>query len=212
MKKLWAKLHISIVFEMVAQIILLITIPLFWIKDYSNFEFVCQFIFYGIMWNLGYIRKKKIISNKGYLIGALWLIVMVALSSYAQGLLIYDVQNTKFPPSLKYLFVSLLIILIAEFFEFIINLEINLSKIFIYVGRISIFYFFAQGIGSSVIFYLRDSIVIETKYWLVKWLLLLMVNIIITSVIAEVFALINKTVHKIINNIKEINIHSNMFL
>ena len=97
-----------------------------------------------------------------------------------QDLPIYDIQSAKFPPSLKYGFASLVAIIIIKHLEKLggqFNCFIN------HIGRNAIFYYFAQGIGSSLNYYVVD--IIELSNWFVKWCITFVVNVFITVCIAE---------------------------
>lgn len=104
----------------------------------------------------------------------------IAFASYLQGLPIYDIQAAKFPPSIKYGFVSMLIILVAKQVEPHIK---HSSKWLCHVGRNAIFYYFAQGIGSSLNYYVIPRV--HTSNWLVKFVITLAINLIVTTALAE---------------------------
>ena len=52
-----------------------------------------------------------------------------------------------------------------------------------HIGRNAIFYYFAQGIGSSLNYYVVD--ILQMSNWFVKWCITFSVNVIITVCIAE---------------------------
>lgn len=113
------------------------------------------FLFYSFFWMLGYNRLGKVESVKK-LIGTLIIVVAgFCLSSYLQDLRLFDIQSAKFHPTIKYGIVSMPAILIAKFFEGKLN---HFSKLFVHIGRNAIFYYFGQGVGSSVNYYVVNLV------------------------------------------------------
>lgn len=116
---------------------------------------------------------------------------------HLQGLPLYDLQNAKFSPSLKYGIASLFVIIISNYFDGKIK---NLPKGLIRIGRNAIWYYFGQGIGSSLNYYIVN--IIKMDNWIIKWLITFLVNVIITVVIAELLAFLYKSIQKMILLIK----------
>jgi len=133
---------------------------------------------------LGMNRSGKT-KNCQQLVGlSLLLIVGTIFTSYLQRLPIYDLQSAKFPPTIKYGIVSMLSIVIAKYFDGKYECNYNFIE---HIGRNAIFYYFAQGIGSSINYYMVRMISLDN--WFLKWVLTYIINVTITILIAEVLAL-----------------------
>lgn len=97
-----------------------------------------------------------------------------------QELPVWDIQSAKFPPTIKYAFASMLVILIAKFIEPHIH---HVGKLFVHIGENAIFYYFGQGIGSSINYYVIKAVQVEP--WFIKWVITFGINVLITIVVAE---------------------------
>lgn len=104
-------------------------------------------------------------------------------TSYLQGMPIYDIQNAKFLTSLKYGFVSMFIILTTKYFEGKID---RFNPFVVHIGKNAIWYYFAQGVGSSISYYIVNILILNN--WFLKWIITYVINIAVTSVIAEALA------------------------
>lgn len=153
-------------------------------KQFLGLDIV-QFSFYGFFWMLGYRRVGRVKRIQNLLLGVLICFFGIWFSSYLQGLPLYDIQSAKFPPSLKYGFVSLVSILLAKSMEGHIG---TCNKALVHIGRNAIFFYFAQGIGSSLSYYFISAVHLET--WYLKWLLTFLFNVAVTTCIAELVALL----------------------
>lgn len=138
------------------------------------------FLFYSFFWMLGYNRLGKTESVKK-LVGSLAIVIVgFCLSSYLLDLRLLDIQSAKFPPTMKYGFASMAVIFIAKYFDGKIK---RFNKIFVHIGKNAIFYYFGQGIGSSLNFYVVNWIAISN--WPLKWIITFIINILVTATIAE---------------------------
>ena len=128
---------------------------------YGKFFFgidALYFLFYSFFWILGYNRKGK--CKKWYsLLCMLALCIMCcAFCSYLQELPIYDLQSAKFPPSIKYGCASMITILTEKYFD---GCKERYNIILMHIGRNAIWYYFAQGIGSFLNYYVVAFLVCE---------------------------------------------------
>lgn len=155
------------------------------------------FLFYSFFWMFGMNRKGMTKNIQQLICIVLLLIISTIFVSYLQGLPIYDLQSAKFPPSIKYGLVSLISVVIAKFFDGKYTAKNNFIE---HIGKNAIFYYFGQGIGSSVNYFMVNMI--NLNNWIIKWMLTYVINVIITIFIAEVLALIYSKVFKKIFNIR----------
>ena len=159
---------------------------------------ISEVLFYSAFWIIGFdISSKNIGKPNGlrktnqFLRNIGIIIIGILITNYLQQLTLYDIQSAKFPPSPKYGLVSLVSIEVAIFFDGRINSESVTYKSFVHIGRNALYYFFGQGIGSSIIYYYAKAFV--TKYWFFKWIGGFIINTIITIMIAELISVIYKT-------------------
>lgn len=144
------------------------------------------FLFYSFIWMLG--RNKMCKTNRTWSLGVALLFIGggFCFSSYLLDLKILDIQNAKFPPSLKYLCASLPIIYLVRYREcnFCANNRGGWSTdIFTHVGRNAIWYYFCQGIGSTILYSFRGTL--SGLPWFVEFIVMLLINITVSSILAE---------------------------
>lgn len=161
-----------------------------------------QYLFYSIFWWEGLnMINKELSENQHKLTTLVRKIILIGLAvflfNYLQDLPLYDFQAAKFPPSPKYGVISLLSIEIAKYAENRIKPGL-IYAFFSRVGKKAIWYFFSQGVGSSLIFYYVR--VIDSQNWLLKWLGALGINIIITVIIAELISFLYDRISKCVLN------------
>lgn len=161
---------------------LLLIIGFMWVS-YGKYLFGMNdlyFLFYSFFWMLGFNRVGCIKSRIGVISAIILCPTGYIITSYLQDLPIYDIQSAKFPPSLKYGFASLIVIIIVKHFE---RSEFHFNCFLNHIGRNAIFYYFAQGIGSSLNYYVVE--IIQISNWFVKWCITFVINVLITVCIAE---------------------------
>lgn len=135
--------------------------------------------FYSLIYVLGYVLHHYKLKNIKQLITLEilnFLIILVIF--YVLGLSIPSIQTIKFPPSLPYLFFSLFSILIFWYLKD--NLKIKKSNVINYIGRNAIFFYYAQGISSSFLYYIYNFIPFKLPYLL--FLIMLLINLICTTI------------------------------
>lgn len=168
--------------ELCRTYMFLLAIIFAWVSYRGSFFVVndLYFLFYSFFWMLGYNRLGKTESVKK-LVGSLAIVIVgFCLSSYLLDLRLLDIQSAKFPPTMKYGFASMVVIFIAKYFDGKIK---RFNKIFVHIGKNAIFYYFGQGIGSSLNFYVVNWIAISN--WPLKWIITFIINILVTATIAE---------------------------
>ncbi|MGN0727986.1 acyltransferase family protein [Treponema sp.] len=165
------------------------------------------FIFYSFFWSLGFIRKELgTVSLKKYIAATAVFIFGFIFSAKTQHLPVLKVQAAKFPPSLAYGFFSLLSIFTFLFLENHINIEggkfPNVKKFLAHIGRNALFYYFAQGIGSSAIYILRK---LNIRPWFLHFGAAFLVNLVTTVLLAESFSALYVKCEKLAKNILKKN-------
>lgn len=161
----------------------------FYFFDINNY-----IIFYSVFWMIGQIRNEiNINSIKKLFIFLIIIVIGYFITGYLFDIPFYDIQTAKFPPTIIYGFASLVIIIIAIYLEPHVK---KYNKFLVHVGKNAIFYFFAQGIGSSLNYYIVENV--NASIWFSKWIITYLCNIIITVIIAESLAYTYKLLENLI--------------
>ncbi|WWR16042.1 acyltransferase [Lachnospiraceae bacterium JLR.KK008] len=144
-------------------------------------------LFYSFFWSAGvaYERLETKITRKGLIAGMCLIVVGIILSARILDMPVSPMQDNKFPPNLTYLLASFIVILIALFMKKDHRKQVSLL---VHIGRNAIWYFFAQGVGSSLLYPVLNYINIE--WWPPKWLVCFLINLLITTVIAELLRVV----------------------
>ncbi len=151
-------------------------IPFLWLRSfYHPTAFLANqsFWFYLIIYILGYLSKDFHFKKFWHMVVVnLSVVAILATIKFVFLLPIFNIQDAKFPPNLVYLLWSSLFIMVVLYFK-----QFNLFKkkhVLVIIGQNAIWFFFAQGISSSLLYYLRDFIDI---HWLPKLIILYIINV-----------------------------------
>lgn len=138
-----------------------------------------EMLFYGFIFVLGYWSFDKEIRKKWIFVS---LLTLFSVGSWTVSLMlgenIWNVQHLKFPPHILYLMLSMIVVVITMYYK---NKFIPSEKnIFVWVGKNAIWYYFAQGVSSSLLFFVVNSF---ECVWLIKYFICIIINILLTTVI-----------------------------
>lgn len=142
-----------------------------------------NFCFYMIFYLLGYVaadyhphwRLRRYLGICAVLLLS-WFIVSQSFQIPAKGL-----QETKFPPHLMYLVASLFSIVTTIYLRDKIHQLMERCSIVCFVGRNALAFYFTQGIGASLIYYVYPHIISRGPY--VTLAACFMVNLAITGIL-----------------------------
>lgn len=128
--------------------------------------------------------KGKKISTKWIPVvyGGVILALILLFSSYGTEIF-YKMNKQKFPPKMPYIVWSFFSL--ATLFVLYNKLKINKENFITYIGRNAIFYYFAQGMSSSLIYFIVVNLK-ENTHWAILMVLMYIVNIVLAIVIAEI--------------------------
>lgn len=172
------KTHVK---EAMTSYLLLLVAFFVWFTPENSFHAITYLLFYCFFWFLGFQRLGKC-KNTFCLILAIMLCIGGAFyASHIQNLYFFDLQMAKFPPTLKYGFASIPSILLAKYWE---NHIQKMNHFLLHIGKNAIFYYFGQGIGGSILYYVID--LVPLNQWLLKWIIALIINLIITIFTSEI--------------------------
>ena len=178
----------------------LLLFPLF-----SNLRIInldSYFYIYSFIYLLGYYSyDKKIKRIKSFLLMEFLIIFLTCLIFWLKGFNITDLQRLKFPPTLEYLFVSMPSILLVWYLKD--KLVISSKNFLNYIGKNSLFFFFTQGISSSILFFIEPLININIY---IKFIILFIINLLIALVLG---VFINELYRIIMTMLSRIKVRKN---
>lgn len=153
------------------------------------------FWFYMFFYLLGYSLAEYRIKKWKYTILLIGIVaVLWYLSAKLCGLALIDLQGAKFPPRVMYFMASFISIILIMSLKGRID-QVAANKYICRIGRNAIWFYYTQGIGASILYFIRDYIP-ETQ-WFVKWLILAIINIVITILLSELILALYKLSGKI---------------
>lgn len=136
------------------------------------------------------------------LIPLLYLAVFIAvgLVFWICGMdIFYKINKLKFPPKTPYIIWSLFSL--TTVFVLYNRLKITRDNFINYIGRNAIFYYFAQGISSSLVYFIVISL--EDKlHWGVLLILIYIVNIILAILIAKILKTLDQWGWKLLSTLR----------
>ncbi len=136
---------------------LLIGVVWFSITNQSTyFMFSRNFCFYMVFFLLGYLLANHHFMYKlwQYLGVCAAIILLWFLVSRTFHIPAKDLQSAKFPPHLMYFVASLLSIVTVIYFRKKIDFIVKRCSLISYIGKNALPFYFSQGIGSSIIYYI----------------------------------------------------------
>lgn len=148
----------------------------------ANFTFITVNIFmYSFIYLLGYYSYNiKIKRNSSFVIQLMTLLFILFVFQKYMALDIEKMQIYKFSYDIKYLLYSSISMLIVFFLKDRIKIKSN--NLFTYIGKNALTFYFAQGISSSILYFILPKISINL--WFIKLLVMFIINIIITTILS----------------------------
>ena len=158
-------------------------------------------VFYLLVFLVAYQLKNKKLTNAQvlFLIGFVLFSLVGMFWSYGADIF-YKLNKQKFPPKIPYIvwsFVSL-----AMVFIFYNRLKIQKENLLSYIGQNAIFFYFAQGISSSLVYFFIP-VFRENLHWFVLMILIYALNILLAVIIAKFLKKIDEQGWKILNLLAE---------
>lgn len=154
----------------------------FWHDQTSNtsiFDF--RYIpIYLTFYLAGYITKDREISWKQLILG-MSAVILGLLALYDCHINVFNIVKQKFPPTIVYMLWSIPSLLFVIKFKKIDKMPCN--KYINRIGRYSIHYYFAQGISSSILYFVVPFY--RTLWWPIALVISFTINVILYIPIAE---------------------------
>ena len=142
-----------------------------------------QTLFYCLFFLIGYCSFWRSITRKQFFTVISALVIASLIIASLLDVDITCLQNLKFPPHIVYFLLSLLSVTFAVFFKD--RFSPSHQNWFVIIGKNAIWFYYAQGISSSLIFYLTNRL---SCFWGIKLMICALVNILLTAVIAFLLA------------------------
>jgi hypothetical protein len=107
----------------------------------------------------------------------------------------YKINKNKFPPKVPYIIWSLFSL--VTLFVFYNRLKVTKENFVTYIGKNAIFFYFAQGISSSLVYFLVVPLKEKMSWWILM-ILIYIINIILAFIISGVLKKIDTLGWKIL--------------
>lgn len=179
--------------------ILLVSLIFYAISLYNNsFIFLSsRILMYMFIYLLGYYLYNYKYTNKGFIIVLFLNIILLLILLKYNGYNFLQMQSAKGICSFNYFCYSLLSINIANFLKD--RLMIIKDNIFTMIGRNALLFYFCQGIGSSIIYYILPFLKDFPK--IIKLSIMFGTNFVITAILVVILKLIMNFVSKLLAKI-----------
>ena len=146
---------------------------------------------------------------RGKKIGTSWIIALYACFFAILVFLFWNfgielfmkMNKAKFPPKLLYIFWSSFSII--TLFMLYNRLKITKESFLTYVGKNAIFFYFAQGISSSLVYFIVVPLTDKMQWW-VLMLLIFVINIVLATLLAELLKKVDTAGWKFLQKVRQI--------
>lgn len=160
---------------------------------YNFFYISKNILFYGFFYVLGFASKNyKITSLKWLSIILILILILIQAFVHIFNVDIMVIQKLKFPPHIIYLLISMIAIVISLYIKD--KIEIHRNNFIAKIGKNAIFYYFAQGISSSLLYFIVNKFNCQ---WYFKFLVFILFNIILAIFISDSI----RKMYEILNNV-----------
>ncbi len=152
--------------------------------------------YYLAVFLIAHLLKGKRIKNIVVLaLYALVAVSLIVLFWYFGSEIFYKINKQKFPPKLPYITWSLLSL--STIFVLYNRLKITKDNFINYIGKNAIFYYFAQGMSSSIVYFIIAALKESVNTW-VLMVTIYILNVILAILIAELLKKIDQYGWKIL--------------
>ncbi|QIG90100.1 acyltransferase [Chryseobacterium sp. POL2] len=146
------------------------------------------------------MRGKKIPTKMIPVLYGIVALALVGMFSYYGTEIFYKLNKNKFPPKLPYIIWTMFAV--VTLFVGYNRLKINKQNFLTYIGNNAIFFYFSQGISSSLIYFLVVPLK-EDLNWVLLLILVYAVNIGLAVVIAEILKKVDNLGWKILGILRK---------
>lgn len=129
------------------------------------------------------MRGKKIPTKMIPLLYAIVAVLLTWMFWHYGSDIFYKINKNKFPPKAPYIIWTLFSL--VTLFVFYNRLKITKENFITYIGKNAIFFYFAQGISSSLVYFLVVYLNEKMPWWILM-ILIYVINIILATMIAKI--------------------------
>lgn len=150
---------------------------------------------YVIFFLLGFLAEREVLFKniRSFVITEILLILGILLLFYVNDYTIANLQDLKMPNmSYLYVLVSFISLFVVIYLKRKSIYDKGFFKPLIYIGRNSFYMYFAQGISSSLLFFISPYITIESCGLMVKIIIMFLINLFLAICIFLLIKLIYK--------------------
>lgn len=159
-------------------------------------------VFYLFFFILGYLSMDLKIGLKGFILAQIAIFITMFIV-WLENRGNFSLQNNKFPPDVIYLIFSIpaiILILYAKNFEQSINEgQHGIQKFLKFAGKNSLFIYFGQGFGSSILYGLITKPIDHNIPWYIILPFAFMANLLISLTFALLIKVITNNTRKLTN-------------
>lgn len=128
------------------------------------------------------MKGKRIPNNFIPILYGVWLLLLGWMFWHYGGEIFYKINKQKFPPKIPYIIWAILSLITV--FVLYNRLKITKNYFVNYIGKNAIFYYFSQGISSTLIYFIVVPLK-ESMHWALLMILAFGINILLAVIIAE---------------------------
>lgn len=139
-------------------------------------------LYLGIFLLANQLRGKKLEAKLLFGMYAVWFVILSFLIWNSGSDILFQMNKAKFPPKLLYAFWSAFSLI--TLFALYNRLKISKSNFITYIGKNAIFYYFAQGISSSIVYFLVVPLHTSVSWWILM-IIIYLINVALAIIIAE---------------------------
>ncbi|REC75356.1 acyltransferase [Chryseobacterium elymi] len=127
------------------------------------------------------MRGKKIPAKVIPVLYAIVAAALICMFWYYGNDIFYKINKNKFPPKIPYIIWSLFSL--TTLFVLYNRLKITKENFVTYIGKNAIFFYFAQGISSSLVYFIVVTLQEDIPWWMLM-ILIYIINVILAFIIA----------------------------
>jgi hypothetical protein len=147
------------------------------------------------------LKGKKIDWKISGLIFIIWFIVLFLIYQNLGYETIMKMNKSKFPPKLLYIFWS--IFSLTLLFTLYNRVKINTANFITKIGNDAIFYYFAQGLSSSIVYFVVVALQEKTPWYLLM-VFIFILNVILAVILAKFLKKMDAIGWNILNKLRDL--------
>lgn len=187
--------------DWVIAICVILTLIFNFVPNYYPTGQVGYTTFYLAVFLMAFRLKGRSLSPKQTFLSLVFVVVSyVAMFVYFGTDIFYLMNKQKFPPKIPYIVWSFLSLFLV--FYFYNRLRIEKESLIAYIGKNAIFFYFAQGISSSLIYFMIPFFKDNVSWW-VLMIFIFLINVLLAIFLANILKKIDQLSWRILEKLKK---------